>query len=67
MTNLPPFSGDDPLCEKCLHSGASTRYLRIGRCLHGTPGVLYVGDELNERLHRECRRCGFEWDERIYP
>lgn len=61
---LPPFSGDTPTCPKCQYEGASTRYLGTGRCLHGERGVA-VGVGKNERLHRECARCGYEWDEAL--
>lgn len=63
MSNYPPFSGDDPTCPKCRNVGARTKYLRFGDCTHGTD--LVIGFRPNERLHRECRRCGFEWDEAL--
>lgn len=63
---LPPFSGDLTTCTKCRHQGASTAYLAHGRCLHDGSGAT-LGFQPNERLHRECRRCGYEWDEAILP
>lgn len=63
MTDRPPFSGDDPTCPKCANVGATTKYLGFGVCQHGTGMTL--GYEQSERLHRECRRCGYEWDEAL--
>jgi hypothetical protein len=60
---LPPYSGDRTTCLKCGHDVATTRYLSYGRCLHEA-GVV-AGTEANERLHRECCCCGFQWDERV--
>ena len=60
---LPPFSGDVPTCAKCGHKGASTLYLAHGRCLHN--GTAVIGLYPNERLHRECGRCGYQWDEAL--
>jgi ribosomal protein L37E len=63
----PPFSGDEPTCAKCGHEGgAFTRYRQHGQCIHG-PGLEgIVGYGPNERLHRECARCGYEWDEAVF-
>jgi hypothetical protein len=61
MSDLPPFSGDDPTCPKCGNVGARTRFRSFGRCEHGAGMVL--GFEPNERLHRECDRCDYAWDE----
>jgi rubredoxin len=60
---LPPFSGDDTVCPKCQHKGASTRYMALGRCLHDSGDT--IGFAKNERLHRECTRCGYAWDEAL--
>jgi predicted nucleic-acid-binding Zn-ribbon protein len=60
-TALPPFSGDDPTCPKCGNVGADTRFLAYGSCSH--EAGLILGNESNERLHRECRRCEYAWDE----
>ncbi|MEV7805029.1 hypothetical protein AB0O28_18970 [Microbispora sp. NPDC088329] len=62
MTALPPYSGEDVTCPKCGNEGASTRFLPYGTCAHGTE-TLVTGWEPNERLHRECTRCGHAWDE----
>ncbi|MFJ1865515.1 hypothetical protein ACIOD1_12870 [Streptomyces sp. NPDC088097] len=66
MTTLPPFSGDEPTCGKCGWTGASTEYLPMGDCVHG-PGdrSVTLGWTANERLHRECQRCRYQWDEAI--
>lgn len=69
MSDLPPFSGDDPTCPKCGNIGASTKYLAYGDCIHPDRDdavELTLADldlALNELLHRECRRCGYVWDE----
>jgi predicted nucleic-acid-binding Zn-ribbon protein len=60
---LPPFSGDKPTCPKCGNVGADTVYLAYGHCVHGSG--LALGVEPNERLHRECRRCEYAWDEAL--
>jgi predicted nucleic-acid-binding Zn-ribbon protein len=60
---LPPFSGDEPTCPKCQHEGASTEYRALGQCLHDSGGA--IGVARNERLHRECLRCGYAWDEAL--
>lgn len=61
----PPFSGDEPTCIKCGYEGASTECREHGQCIHG-PGIEDTyGWARNERLHRECTRCGHEWDEAI--
>lgn len=61
---LPPFSGVIPRCVKCGNLGATTKYLAFGRCLHGSDRA-FAGYEPNERLHRECGRCGYAWDEAL--
>lgn len=64
MNTLPPYSGDEPTCMKCGNVGASTEYLPLGDCVHspGDRGVT-LGWTPNERLHRECQRCQYQWDE----
>lgn len=66
MITLPPFSGDEPTCAKCGYVGASTEYLPMGDCVHGPRdrGVT-LGRTANERLHRECQRCQYQWDEAV--
>jgi rubredoxin len=59
---LPPFSGDKPTCPKCGHGDAYTEYRGNGTCVHGGSGG-YFGFGPNERLHRQCARCGYAWDE----
>lgn len=61
VEGYPPFSGDDVECVKCGNKGAATVYLEYGRCSHGDE--VAIGWEKNERLHRRCERCGFQWDE----
>lgn len=60
----PPFSGDDTVCVKCLNAGATTAYMKYGECTH-SPFNEIIGFVLHERLHRECRRCGYTWDEAL--
>ena len=62
---LPPFSGDDSQCPKCGYIPASVRYLAHGVCLHAGDLSEVIGLEPNERLHRECRRCGYAWCEAL--
>jgi predicted nucleic-acid-binding Zn-ribbon protein len=62
--DYPPFTGDDPVCPKCLKVGANTEYMRWGECTHGRLNEV-VGYDTNERLHRECNRCGYSWDEHL--
>lgn len=59
---LPPFSGDTPTCPKCQYEGATTQYRELGQCVHGEGGTV-IGIRKNERLHRECARCEYAWDE----
>lgn len=62
MTDYPPYSGDRPHCAKCGHKGAATEYRAYGTCVH--PDMIH-GYERNERLHRECARCRYQWDEAL--
>lgn len=59
MKPLPPFSGDEPTCIKCGHSGAYTEYKAAGE--PRSDGLGGLG--LPERLERRCARCDFTWDE----
>jgi hypothetical protein len=54
---LPPFSGDKPICPKCRHAGASTKWKDAYR----------LGDAVlkDECLTRSCDRCGFSWPEAL--
>lgn len=61
---LPPFSGDDPLCPKCAHIGAHTAHRADGE--HGSDQrPTYGRSARGERLERSCGRCGFVWDEAL--
>ncbi len=63
---LPPFSGDDAECPKCLHPEADTEY-RLSlpvRCLDAFNGRHRPGPQ-PERLQRTCGRCGYQWDEAL--
>lgn len=59
---LPPYTGPDVRCPKCWHTGASTLFLKLGTCLHGREAAT-IGAKPNPRLHRECDRCEYQWDE----
>lgn len=61
---LPSFSGDTPTCAKCGYEGATTQYRELGQCVHAE-GNTVLGIRKNERLHRECFRCGYAWDEAL--
>lgn len=61
---LPPYSGEDTTCAKCGNKGAFTEYRGHGICLHDTTGGV-IGLDQNERLHRQCARCDYAWDEAI--
>ncbi len=62
---FPPYSGPDMICPKCGNRGANTRYYSHGRCIHGALGPVIFGLQPNERLHRECSRCDYSWDEAL--
>lgn len=62
VETLPPYSGSDTTCVKCGNKGAFTEYLGHGKCLHDPVGTV-LGFEPNERLHRQCSRCDYAWDE----
>lgn len=61
---LQPYSGDKPTCPKCSNKGAFTEYRAHGKCLHDRAGGV-LGFSPNERLHRQCTRCDYAWDEAI--
>ncbi|MXM66762.1 hypothetical protein GR925_25855 [Streptomyces sp. HUCO-GS316] len=64
---LPPYSGADAVCPKCLYGDADTEYK--------PPIVRMTVDEHNgrtarrgplpERLERRCIRCDYRWDEAL--
>jgi hypothetical protein len=62
-TPLPPYSGEDVTCPMCGHEGASTRFLPHGTCSHAGASSLNIGWHPNERLHRACLNCSYDWDE----
>ena len=61
--DLPPYSGEEPLCSKCNEFGASTTYMQGGTCHHWGSENVVIGLQANERLHRSCKNCGYQWDE----
>lgn len=65
---LPAYTGPMGTCVKCGTNEADTTYLSAGICAHGDDGynetvTSHGGDLGGERLHRTCRRCGYQWDE----
>ncbi|MFI8104727.1 hypothetical protein [Streptomyces sp. NPDC086023] len=58
--SLPPFSGDEPTCIKCGQTGAHTEYIPART-------VRWTGYQATECLQRNCRRCGYAWDEAVVP
>jgi len=62
--DLPPFSGEETVCIKCGNTEATVRYRAHGMCLHDAIDDV-LGYEPNERLHRECTRCRYSWDEAV--
>jgi len=59
-TPLPPFSGDRPTCAKCGGHEARTNWTpeqRLCDCR--------IATGIGERMCRDCKRCGFHWDEAI--
>lgn len=66
MRTLPPYSGPNTVCPKCSHDEALTEYRAHGECVHGDL-IGSIGFQPNERLHRECMRCSYAWDEQLNP
>ncbi|MFH8792230.1 hypothetical protein [Streptomyces sp. NPDC017941] len=63
---LPPYSGNNPTCIKCAHTGAATRHRAAGE--HGSDDLATYGpSDKGERLERECDRCDYVWDEALNP
>lgn len=58
---LPPFSGDDPVCVKCGFVGAQTAWAPVRLVSDLGPGGELRWEP--ECLRRSCRRCGFGWNE----
>ncbi|MEH0402914.1 hypothetical protein ACFY7V_03745 [[Kitasatospora] papulosa] len=63
---LPPFSGDDPLCAKCSNVDAFTDYRAAGEYGSDEPRRM-MPSRKGERLERRCGRCSFTWDEALVP
>jgi hypothetical protein len=62
---LPPYSAATGVCAKCGTDVPYTEYYDARRtCVHRNgPGPRVRWGQ--ERMHRTCRRCGFEWDEDV--
>ena len=66
--DLPPYSGENPTCPKCRQVGAKTVYMARNVCVPGMNGQHILVEEsahLNERLHRQCWNCEYQWDEAL--
>ncbi|WP_328434530.1 hypothetical protein [Streptomyces sp. NBC_00425] len=63
---LPPFSGVETVCSKCLSSDTYTWYRPAKASM---PPDEFNGAlrrvALPERLERQCTRCDFQWDEAL--
>lgn len=53
MSDLPPYSGPMPTCQKCGTADARTVYYAED------------WDERGEYHERTCNRCGFIWYEAV--
>ncbi|MDX3345961.1 hypothetical protein PV368_11010 [Streptomyces sp. ME02-6979A] len=65
---LPPYSGTDAVCPKCVFNEAFTWYRpAITRPTNfgDFNGKHARRGPLPERLERECSRCSFKWDEAL--
>lgn len=62
---LPSYSAQKGICEKCGAMDALTSHHAPGRsCTHAwKAGWRTVWGQ--ERMHRTCSVCGFAWDERL--
>lgn len=64
---LPPYSGADAVCPKCLFGDAGTEYkppiVRVW--VEEFNGKTARRGPLPERLERRCNRCDFRWDEAL--
>ena len=68
----PPYSGDDATCEKCGYDSVDTKFVNVacievgnGRHMTDRFPMGGVAHGTWEHLHRECRRCGWSWDEAL--
>ncbi|MFD7957010.1 hypothetical protein ACFV4X_26395 [Streptomyces ardesiacus] len=65
---LPPYSGTDAVCPKCVFNEAYTWYrpaINRPTNFEDFNGKHTRRGPLPERLERECQRCGFRWDEAL--
>ncbi|MEU1853957.1 hypothetical protein ABZ499_33040 [Streptomyces sp. NPDC019990] len=65
---LPPYSADQAICPKCLHTEAFTWYRQpLTRCttVPDWNGATARRGPLPERHERECGRCTYRWDEAL--
>lgn len=64
---LPPFSGPNAVCPKCLHEESFTRYrpATTRTTLLDRNGTSTYRGLFPEHLERECARCDYTWDEAL--
>ncbi|MFF5968184.1 hypothetical protein ACFY64_31575 [Streptomyces collinus] len=65
---LPPYSGTDAICPKCVYSEAFTWYrpaIVRPNVVADWNGATTRRGPLPQRLERECGRCAFKWDEAL--
>lgn len=64
---LPPYSGADAVCPKCLFGDAGTEYQPpiIRPTIEEYNNAVVRRGPLPERLERRCNRCDFRWDEAL--
>lgn len=64
---LPPYSGADAVCPKCLFGGAGTEYQPpiIRPSIEEYNNAVVRRGPLPERLERRCNRCDYRWDEAL--
>ncbi|MFJ3812251.1 hypothetical protein ACIPWE_38550 [Streptomyces sp. NPDC090073] len=63
MSDLPPFSGDNPRCAKCGMRGAHTEWVPYRPPVYN--GRAAERKAQPEHLRRACIRCGYRWQEDI--
>lgn len=77
--DMPRYSGARPECVKCGYGGpdvragmegrrpltdtATTEFMATGECHHPDHVEDTYERVSNPRMHRACRRCGYQWDE----
>jgi len=69
MSDLRPYSGRFPHCDKCGHDEAGTRHTAADLYeldVFQTLRQLYkLEDSVTEFMSRRCGNCGYEWAEDV--